>query len=95
MWKDSIFNVKMNNEMLDAMYKQINSMLVAEYYHDIWQKYKDQYKGIECMYSHIDEFIGAEIQMEEYVNYWESYKHTLPLWSNINTNCYFKLKENI
>ena len=27
-------------------------------------------------------------------DFWESYKNRLHLWSSINTNCYFKLKEN-
>ena len=31
---------------------------------------------------------------EIYHNYWIDYKKHLPLWSDINSNCYFKLKEN-
>ena len=31
---------------------------------------------------------------ETYPTDWNKYLKALPLWSNINTNCYFKLKEN-
>ena len=31
---------------------------------------------------------------EKPIDFWELYKKQLPLWSNINTNCYIKLKEN-
>ena len=27
-------------------------------------------------------------------DFWELYKNNLPLWSNINNNCYVKLKES-
>ena len=31
---------------------------------------------------------------EKPIDFWELYKKQLPLWSDINTNCYIKLKEN-
>ena len=31
---------------------------------------------------------------EIYHNYWNDYKNGLCLWSDINSNCYFKLKES-
>ena len=33
-------------------------------------------------------------EIETQTDWWETYKQHLPLWSNINTNCYFKLKES-
>ena len=41
----------------------------------------------------IDE-IFEPYKTEIYHNYWNDYKNGLCLWSSINTNCYFKLKEN-
>lgn len=32
--------------------------------------------------------------IEKPMSFWELYKNNLPLWSNINTNCYVKLKES-
>ncbi len=40
----------------------------------------------------IESVFSSEIETQ--TDWWELYKNRLPLWSNINTNCYFKLKEN-
>lgn len=40
------------------------------------------------------EFASFPSTIETPIDFWEIYKQQLPLWSNINTNCYFKLKEN-
>lgn len=39
-------------------------------------------------------FASFPSTIETPIDFWEIYKQQLPLWSNINTNCYFKLKEN-
>lgn len=44
----------------------------------------------------IDAIIDKEFEpykSEMYRNFWDDYKNNLPLWCNINTNCYF-IKEN-
>ena len=39
-------------------------------------------------------FASFPSTIEKSIDFWELYKKQLPLWSNINTNCYVKLKEN-
>ena len=39
-------------------------------------------------------FTSCSFTIEKPMDFWEFYKNNLPLWSNINNNCYVKLKEN-
>ena len=39
-------------------------------------------------------FASFPSTIEKPMDFWELYKKNLPLWSNINNNCYVKLKEN-
>ena len=40
------------------------------------------------------QFASFPSTIEKSTDFWELYKNRLPLWSDINSNCYFKLKEN-
>ena len=39
-------------------------------------------------------FASFPSTIEKPMDFWELYKKQLPLWSNINNNCYVKLKES-
>ena len=64
---------------------------------------KVKYKMFDIIEEEIDKriaqhwvasFASFPSHVETPMDFWESYKSHLPLWSDINSNCYFKLKEN-
>ena len=71
--------------LLDKIYKMIYNMIIAEAF-DIYHP-KQKFDII------IDEAFEP-YKTEIYHNYWNDYKNGLCLWSDINSNCYFKLKES-
>ena len=55
---------------------------------------KEVDKQIAQNIKNFSKFTSLPLITENPIDFWELYKKQLPLWSNINTNCYFKLKEN-
>ena len=73
--------------LLDRIYKMIYNIVKVEAYEEAYKIYHPNQK-CEII---IDEFLEPH-KTEMYNQFWNDYKKRLPLWSSINTNCYFKLK---
>jgi hypothetical protein len=60
---------------------------------DIIEKEIDK-RIVQNWVEYFAQFASFPSTIETPIDFWEIYKQQLPLWSNINTNRYFKLKEN-
>lgn len=70
---------------------------------DKWNKReynKIKFKIFDILEKEIDKRISQQNWVKNFstietpIDFWELYKNKLPLWSNINNNCYIKIKEN-
>lgn len=75
--------------LLDRIYKMIYNIVKVEVYKEAYKTYHPNQK---CKIM-VNEFLEP-YKSEMYNDFWDDYKNHLPLWSDINSNCYFKLKEN-
>ena len=75
-------------------FKETVEYIIRRIEKEAWEEarkiYCPKYDKLEIIIDEAFEPYKAEM----YNNFWDDYKNNLPLWSSINTNCYFKLKES-
>ena len=78
------------NMTIEEVVEYITKKIEQEALEEAMKIYCPRYEVIKMI---IDEEFEPH-KTEMYNNIWDNYKNRLPLWSDINSNCYFKLKEN-
>lgn len=68
---------KVKIKIFDAIEEEINNMITQNWVENF------------VKFASFPSTIGEPIDF----NFWELYKNNLPLWSNINPNCYIEYKE--